>query len=136
MLADDALTQRAEINVTPLVDVVLVLLIIFLVIAPLLQHGYDVTIPRTHGGDQNGLQIVVSVGPQGVLYLNRELVTRADLASRSDGVIARSAIGDGILLRRRRSQLRRGCLRNGSHSQSRRSANWDRPHAAGGQTVS
>ena len=82
MVAEDALSPRAEINVTPLVDVVLVLLIIFLVITPLLHHGYDVTIPRTEGGDRRGLQIVVSVGPQGVLYLNRELVTRADLTIR------------------------------------------------------
>jgi biopolymer transport protein TolR len=37
----------AEINVTPLVDVVLVLLIIFMVTAPLMQRGIDVDLPRT-----------------------------------------------------------------------------------------
>jgi biopolymer transport protein ExbD len=38
---------QSEINVTPLVDVVLVLLIIFMVIVPLLMQGYDVNIPKT-----------------------------------------------------------------------------------------
>jgi biopolymer transport protein TolR len=39
---------RAEINVTPLVDVVLVLLIIFMVVTPMLQRGKDVQLPRAH----------------------------------------------------------------------------------------
>jgi biopolymer transport protein TolR len=38
---------QSEINITPLVDVVLVLLIIFMVVVPLLMRGYDVNIPRT-----------------------------------------------------------------------------------------
>jgi len=38
---------QSEINITPLVDVVLVLLIIFMVVVPLLMQGYDVNIPRT-----------------------------------------------------------------------------------------
>ena len=37
---------QSEINITPLVDVVLVLLIIFMVVVPLLMQGYDVDIPR------------------------------------------------------------------------------------------
>jgi biopolymer transport protein TolR len=40
-------TLQSEINITPLVDVVLVLLIIFMVVVPLLLKGYDVDIPRT-----------------------------------------------------------------------------------------
>ena len=39
--------MQSEINVTPLVDVVLVLLIIFMVVVPLAMQGYDVDIPRT-----------------------------------------------------------------------------------------
>src|ERR1700751_2952336 len=38
---------QSEINITPLVDVVLVLLIIFMVVVPLLMQGYDVDIPRS-----------------------------------------------------------------------------------------
>lgn len=43
---DSGSSLQSEINITPLVDVVLVLLIIFMVVVPLLMHGYDVDIPR------------------------------------------------------------------------------------------
>jgi biopolymer transport protein ExbD len=43
---DSATSLQSEINITPLVDVVLVLLIIFMVVVPLLMEGYDVDIPR------------------------------------------------------------------------------------------
>jgi len=42
-------TPLAELNVTPLVDIVLVLLIIFMVSVPLMQHGIQVELPRTQG---------------------------------------------------------------------------------------
>jgi biopolymer transport protein ExbD len=44
---DSGSNLHSEINITPLVDVVLVLLIIFMVIVPLLMQGYDVNIPKT-----------------------------------------------------------------------------------------
>jgi biopolymer transport protein TolR len=47
---DSSSTLQSEINITPLVDVVLVLLIIFMVVVPLLMHGYDVDIPRSSTG--------------------------------------------------------------------------------------
>jgi biopolymer transport protein ExbD len=55
---------RNEINVTPLVDVVLVLLIIFMVITPLLARGKDVPLPQTenHSDEKDKLQPVISVG--------------------------------------------------------------------------
>ncbi len=58
---------QSEINVTPLVDVVLVLLIIFMVVVPLLMQGYDVDIPRTAAGtvpaQAEELQVILSIGP-------------------------------------------------------------------------
>ncbi|MGH9565534.1 MAG: biopolymer transporter ExbD, partial [Candidatus Angelobacter sp.] len=45
--ADSGSSLQSEINITPLVDVVLVLLIIFMVVVPLLMQGYDVNIPKT-----------------------------------------------------------------------------------------
>ena len=45
--SDSGSSLQSEINITPLVDVVLVLLIIFMVIVPLLLQGYDVNIPKT-----------------------------------------------------------------------------------------
>lgn len=47
---DSSSSLQSEINITPLVDVVLVLLIIFMVVVPLLMKGYDVDIPRPSAG--------------------------------------------------------------------------------------
>jgi biopolymer transport protein ExbD/biopolymer transport protein TolR len=64
-----------EINVTPLVDVVLVLLIIFMVIAPALEHGERVELPGIVNPDkkQKGKldPITVTVGRSGAVYLER-----------------------------------------------------------------
>ena len=58
---------QSEINVTPLVDVVLVLLIIFMVVVPLLLKGYDVDMPPTSTdappAQAEELQLVLSIGP-------------------------------------------------------------------------
>src|SRR5512143_2768154 len=58
---------QSEINITPLVDVVLVLLIIFMVIVPLLLKGYDVSIPRastdTVPPEGDASQVVLSIRP-------------------------------------------------------------------------
>ena len=58
---------QSEINVTPLVDVVLVLLIIFMVVVPLLMKGYDVDIPRTSAdavpAQAEESQLILSIGP-------------------------------------------------------------------------
>ncbi len=58
---------QSEINITPLVDVVLVLLIIFMVVVPLLLEGYDVDIPRTTAevvpAQAEELQVVLSIVP-------------------------------------------------------------------------
>jgi biopolymer transport protein ExbD len=57
---------QSEINITPLVDVVLVLLIIFMVVVPMLLHGYDVSIPRasaeTVPAEAEMSQVVLAVG--------------------------------------------------------------------------
>src|SRR5438093_3796802 len=65
----DAISQ---INVTPLVDVMLVLLIIFMVTAPILQQGVPVDVPKVAGGPLAGQeeQLVVNVGKGGETYLN------------------------------------------------------------------
>jgi biopolymer transport protein ExbD len=59
---------QSEINITPLVDVVLVLLIIFMVVVPLLLKGYDVGVPQTSSdalpSQNDDTQIVLSIGPK------------------------------------------------------------------------
>lgn len=68
---------RSEINVTPFVDVVLVLLIIFMVVTPMLQRGIDVLLPISkHHVDKKdtGEQIVVSVRKDGAIFLGQDRV--------------------------------------------------------------
>ena len=68
---------QASINITPLVDVVLVLLIIFMVMAPQMRKGPDVNLPNTtkpNGqGDERG-RILVSIDEAGGLWINDQLV--------------------------------------------------------------
>jgi biopolymer transport protein TolR len=54
--SDSGSTLQSEINITPLVDVVLVLLIIFMVVVPLLMEGYDINIPRASADTTTLLQ--------------------------------------------------------------------------------
>jgi len=67
-------TSLSEINVTPLVDVMLVLLIIFMVTAPILQTGIEVNLPRTRSVktvDPENLA-VVTIGREEILYYRSE----------------------------------------------------------------
>ena len=82
---------RSEINVTPLVDVVLVLLIIFMVVQPLLQMGYDVQVPPNQQANTPppppGELIVVSVTATKDVYLNKEKVEVQNLPIRLQEIL-------------------------------------------------
>lgn len=65
----------SEINVTNLVDVVLVLLIIFMITAPLLQSGIDVSLPATQTGDETTAEgIVVTITDKNAVFIDDHLV--------------------------------------------------------------
>jgi len=70
-------TTLAEINVTPLVDVMLVLLIIFMITAPMLQHELDVNLPVATGTPQVQAEdrLVLTVNKQGNIYLDQTAYT-------------------------------------------------------------
>jgi biopolymer transport protein TolR len=65
-------TTLSEINVTPLVDVMLVLLIIFMITAPMLQQGVDVNLPQEAGGnlDPSRERLVITVAKNERIFLN------------------------------------------------------------------
>ncbi len=73
----------SEINIIPLVDITLVLLIIFMITAPLLSRGVDVALPRS-GGRQMTLEpwAVVTVTRDGAVYLDRTRLTVPELGHR------------------------------------------------------
>ena len=67
----------AEINVTPLVDVMLVLLIIFMITAPMLQHEVEVNLPEVTNKPrtQSEEQLVLTITKEGSVFLNRTAYT-------------------------------------------------------------
>jgi biopolymer transport protein TolR len=81
---------NSEINVTPLVDVMLVLLIIMMIIAPLLQKGVNVRLPTaTNSADKPETQdqTVVGVTQDGQYWVNGVSVSDADVRSRVDDIL-------------------------------------------------
>jgi biopolymer transport protein TolR len=72
----------AEINVTPLVDVMLVLLIIFMVTAPLLTAGVPIELPdsRANALDQDPKQVTISIDRDGAIYIDKNEVPAGGLA--------------------------------------------------------
>jgi len=80
----------SEINVTPFVDVMLVLLIIFMVTAPLLQYGVDVDLPDSSRQPLEipKEQVILSIRKDKTLYLDRYPVALSDLEKKLKAVFA------------------------------------------------
>jgi biopolymer transport protein ExbD/biopolymer transport protein TolR len=75
-------TSLSEINVTPLVDVVLVLLIIFMVTAPVLQSGIEVNVPKTKVVKQiSEERVVISITKGQEVYVNNDHVKLDELGA-------------------------------------------------------
>jgi biopolymer transport protein ExbD len=76
---------KAEINITPLVDVVLVLLIIFMVVTPMLQRGKDVHLPQAHKTDaekKDSDPLVLSITQDKKTWIEQSMLDDAALSSR------------------------------------------------------
>ena len=84
-------TLKSDINITPLVDVVLVLLIIFMVITPLVQVGYDTKVPPKVESNVTPPpatdQIIIRMEPDGRIFINKEEVAEHDFPNRLRDVL-------------------------------------------------
>ena len=80
----------AEINVTPLVDVMLVLLIIFMVTAPLLQMGIDVNLPRVKAKsiDVAEEKLVLTINGAKEIFLNKSRTPLSELGTKLEHIFA------------------------------------------------
>ena len=78
----------SQINVTPLVDVMLVLLIIFMVTAPIIQQGVEVSIPKVKAAALPGKEqeFVVSITREGETYLNDRKLERSELTDKLEAI--------------------------------------------------
>ena len=79
---------QSEINVTPMVDIMLVLLIIFMVVTPLLQHGITVALPQnTLNPDEDPRiikesSVVISIPNNGEYYLGKQRISQEDIKNK------------------------------------------------------
>jgi biopolymer transport protein TolR len=87
----------SEINITPMVDVMLVLLIIFMVTAPLLVAGVPVELPNTSAAriSHSKKPVIVSLGGDGSLYIRDEQINQDTLIPRLQAL--RSSEGDAVV---------------------------------------
>ena len=85
-------TPMAEINVTPMVDVMLVLLIIFMVTAPLLVAGVKVDLPDSKAGalDQQRKPVQISIDKDGTIFVDNEKLAPGALPAKLGQVAAAS----------------------------------------------
>jgi len=93
-------TVISQINVTPFVDVMLVLLVIFMVTAPIIQQGVQVNLPETKAGAIAGEEdpLVVSITEKGQVYLNDNQIKLAELKLKLEA-IRKLQMGKEVFLR-------------------------------------
>jgi biopolymer transport protein TolR len=80
----------SDINVTPLVDVMLVLLVIFMLTAPLLTIGIPIDLPKTKAASltENSEPITISLDKEGKLYLQETEITLVELVPKVQSIMA------------------------------------------------
>lgn len=82
-LSKSTQTSLSDINMVPFIDVVLVLLIIFMITAPILQSGIELDVPKTHTVKEiNEQKLVISIDKKQLVYLGNDPVNVHDLGAK------------------------------------------------------
>src|SRR6187200_286188 len=92
---------KSDINVTPLVDVMLVLLIIMMLVAPMLEQGVNVKLPKAVNASpkpQSQDQTIVAIAANRSLYVNAKPVQEQELATKISELMESKAGGDKIVI--------------------------------------
>ncbi|HLE61002.1 MAG TPA: biopolymer transporter ExbD [Thermoanaerobaculaceae bacterium] len=101
---------QSDINVTPLVDVCLVLLIIFMVVTPLLQSGIPILLPETNKPEkypEGQKQVKVAIQEDGKIFIGQDWVpTRAELTKRMEDMLAADPQKEVVIKADRRLKYR------------------------------
>jgi biopolymer transport protein ExbD len=94
------LALNSEINVVSLIDVILLLLVIFMITAPMMQGGVDVALPKADAKplDQHKSGLVVSVDRTGAIYVDETKMTLPEFRA-SFRALASKRVRDGVYLR-------------------------------------
>jgi biopolymer transport protein TolR len=92
----------SEINVTPMVDVMLVLLIIFMVVTPMLQSGVTVVMPKSKNSQEDPdinkeTAVVVAIPADGQFYLGKELIAKERLTEKIKAMMENRKIDDRVV---------------------------------------
>jgi biopolymer transport protein TolR len=104
---------KSDINVTPLVDVMLVLLIIMMLVAPMLEQGVQVKLPKATNATakpQSQDQTIIAIGANRSLYINAKPVQEAELATRVSELMENKPGGERIVIIRADEEVEYGAV--------------------------
>ena len=104
---------KADINVTPLVDVMLVLLIIMMLVAPMLDQGVNVKLPKAVNATpkpQSQDQTIIAIGANRAMYINAIPVSEQDLANKVNEYFERKGGGEKLVIIRADEEVEYGAV--------------------------
>ena len=104
---------KSDINVTPLVDVMLVLLIIMMLVAPMLEQGVQVKLPVAANASpkpQSQDQTIIAIGANRSLYVNAKPVQEAELATKVSELLENKPGGERIVIIRADEEVEYGAV--------------------------
>jgi biopolymer transport protein TolR len=104
---------KSDINVTPLVDVMLVLLIIMMLVAPMLEQGVQVKLPKATNATakpQSQDQTIIAIGANRSLYVNAKPVQEAELATKVSELLENKPGGERIVIIRADEEVEYGAV--------------------------